>query len=136
MNGFWLSRKDKMKIAALVARILLGLLFAFAGLNGLFNFLKAPLPGGLAGQYVGAMVQSHYMIVVAALQFLGAVLLLVNRYVVLGLVILGPIIVNILLFHIFLEHMGLIFAIIVAILWCIAAYRYKQNFSPLFAQKA
>jgi len=125
-----------MKIAAMVARLLLGLLFAFAGLNGLFNFVKAPLPPGLAGQFIGAMIQSHYVVAVALLQLIGAVLLLVNRYVVLGLVILGPIIVNILLFHIFLEHTGLILAIIVAILWCIAAYRYKQNFSPLFAQKA
>jgi putative oxidoreductase len=125
-----------MKIAAMIARILLGLLFAFAGLNGLFNFVKAQLPGGLAGQFAGAMIQSHYMTAVAVLQLAGAVLLLVNRYVVLGLVILGPIIVNILLFHIFLEHQGLLVAIVVAIVWGIAAYRYKQNFSGLFAQTA
>src|SRR5215470_7616479 len=125
-----------MKIAAMIARILLGLLFAFAGLNGLFNFVKAPPLEGLAGQFASAMIQSHYMTAVAVLQLAGAVLLLVNRYVVLGLVILGPIIVNILMFHIFLEHQGLPVAIVVAILWCVAAYRYKQNFTGLLAQKA
>ena len=45
-----------MKIAALIARILLGLVFVVFGLNGFLNFMKGPLPSGLAGQFLAAPV--------------------------------------------------------------------------------
>ena len=50
-----------MKILTLVARILLGLILVVFGLNGFLNFLKmGPMPSGLAGQFIGALVASHY----------------------------------------------------------------------------
>jgi hypothetical protein len=39
-----------MKIAVIVARIQMGLVFVFFGLNGFLQFIKAPMPTGLAGQ--------------------------------------------------------------------------------------
>jgi putative oxidoreductase len=126
-----------MKIVALIARILLGLVFLVFGLNGFLMFLPmGPMPTGLAGQFVTALFQSHYVLVVSALQVVGGALLLVNRYVPLGLTILGPIIVNIFLYHLLLFHMGVGIAIVVAILWCIVAYRHRQSFAGLFVQKA
>lgn len=126
-----------MKIAALIARILLGLLFFAFGLIALTPFVpKGPIPTGLAGQFVTALVQSHYGLVVSVLQIVGGALLLVNRYVPLGLTILGPIIVNILLYHLLLFHMGLGMAIVVAILWGIVAYYHRQSFAGLFVQKS
>ena len=74
-----------MKIAALIARLLLGLIFVVFGLNGFLHFIPGPMPSGLAGQFIGALFQSHYVLVVSALQVAGGVLLLVNRYVPLGL---------------------------------------------------
>ena len=74
-----------MKIVILIARLLLGLIFVVFGLNGFLNFLSmGPMPTGLAGQFVGALILSHYFWVVAALQIIGGVLLLVNRFVPLG----------------------------------------------------
>jgi putative oxidoreductase len=126
-----------MKIVALIARILLGLVFLVFGLNGFLMFLPmGPMPTGLAGQFVTALFQSHYVLVVSALQVVGGALLLVNRFVPLGLTILGPIIVNIFLYHLLLFHMGVGIAIVVAILWCIVAYRHRQSFAGLFVQKA
>jgi len=87
-----------------------------------------PMPTGLAGQFIGALVQSHYFWVVAALQVIGGVLLLVNRYVPLGLVLLGPVIVNILLYHIFLNPAGIGMAIAVTVLWFIVFYDRRQHF--------
>ncbi len=51
-----------MKMAALVVRILLGLLFVVFGLNILHPFIPMPkeAPPRLAADFVGAMVQSHY----------------------------------------------------------------------------
>src|SRR5260221_9850510 len=77
-----------MKIVLLIARLLLGLIFVVLGLNGFLNFLSmGPMPTGLAGQFIGALVLSHYYWVVAVLQIAGGLLLLANRFVPLALVL-------------------------------------------------
>jgi len=125
-----------MKILTLIARLLLGLIFVVLGLNGFLNFLSmGPMPSGLAAQFIGALVLSHYFWVVAALQIAGGALLLVNRFVPLGLVLLGPVIVNILLYHLFLNLMGIPLAIVVTVLWFIVFYGHRQYFSGIFVQR-
>jgi uncharacterized membrane protein YphA (DoxX/SURF4 family) len=124
-----------MKIATLVARLLLGLIFAVFGLNGFLNFLSSgPMLTGLAGQFVGALVLSHYFWVVAALQIAGGALLLANRFVPLALVLLGPVIVNIICYHVFLNPSGAVPAAVVTILWLIVFYGKRQYFSGIFVQ--
>ena len=125
-----------MKIVILIARLLLGLVFVVFGLNGFLNFIKGPMPTGLAGQFVGALVLSHYFWVVAAIQVAGGVLLLVNRYVPLGLVLLGPVIVNIICYHVFLNSSGALPAAVVTVLWFIVFYGKRQSFSGIFVQRA
>jgi putative oxidoreductase len=125
-----------MKILTLIARLLLGLVFVVFGLNGFLNFLSmGPMPSGLAGQFVGALALSHYFWVIAALQIAGGALLLVNRFVPLGLVLLGPVIVNIILYHVFLNPTGIAPAIVVTILWLIVFYAHRQYFSGIFVQR-
>jgi putative oxidoreductase len=125
-----------MKIVTLIARLLLGLIFVVFGLNGFLNFLSmGPMPTGLAGQFIGAIVLSHYFWVIAGLQVVGGVLLLVNRFVPLALVFLGSVIVNIVLYHLFLNISGIGPAIVVVILWFIVFYGHRQYFSGLFVQR-
>jgi hypothetical protein len=124
-----------MKIAAMIARYLLGLVFFVFGLNGFLHFINGPMPTGLAGQFAGAMQQAHYMPIVSGLQVIGGVLMLVNRYVPLGLVLLGPVIVNIFLFHLLMDTKGLPIAILVVILWGVVYLRNQQYFSGIFTQK-
>jgi uncharacterized membrane protein YphA (DoxX/SURF4 family) len=125
-----------MRIAALIARILLGLIFFVFGLNGFLQFLSmGPMPAGLAGQYITVMMQSHYLYFVAAIQVAGGALLLIGRYIPLALTLLGPVIVNILLYHLLMNLKGMPMAIIVTILWGIVFYRNRQYFSGLFTQK-
>jgi uncharacterized membrane protein YphA (DoxX/SURF4 family) len=125
-----------MRIAALIARILLGLIFFVFGLNGFLQFLSmGPMPAGLAGQYITVMMQSHYFYFVAAFQVAGGALLLIGRYIPLALTLLGPVIVNILLYHLLMNLKGMPLAIIVTILWGIVFYRNRQYFSGLFTQK-
>ena len=122
-----------MRIVVLIARLLLGLIFVFFGLNGFLQFLQmGPMPSGLAGQFIGALAQSHYFSVVAALQIAGGVLLLVNRFVALGLVLLGPVIVNILLYHLLLNPTGIALPIVATVLWFIVFYAHRQSFSGIF----
>ena len=125
-----------MKIILLIARLLLGLTFVVLGLNGFLNFLSmGPMPTGLAGQFISALILSHYFWVVAALQVAGGALLLVNRYVPLALVLLGPVIVNIICYHVFLNPMGWPLALVVTILWFIVFCVMRQYFSGIFVQR-
>jgi hypothetical protein len=58
-------------------------------------------------------------------------LILIGRFVPLGLTLLGPVIVNILLFHIFLEPNGLPMALIVSAMALFLLWRYRENFAGL-----
>ena len=124
-----------MKIAATIARILLGLLFTVFGANGFLHFIPMQPPTGLAGQYMGALFVSHYLVPVFLLQLAGGILLLVNRYVPLALICLGPVIVNILCFHAFLAPEGLPMALFVVVLWLVVFSGVRRAFAGVFAQK-
>jgi putative oxidoreductase len=125
-----------MKIVALIARILLGLMFLVFGLNGFLQFMgKQPLPPGLAGQFAGALIESHYMQVVAALMVISGVLFLVNRYVPLALILIGPVIFNILLFHIFMAPSTIGMGLVAALLWFIIFFSVRSAFAGIFLQK-
>lgn len=121
-----------MKILTLIARILLGLIFLTFGLNGFLHFIPAPMPAGVAGQYIGALLVSHYAVLVFLLQVVAGVLLLVNRFVPLASALLGPIVVNILLFHFSMAPDGIPLALITTLLWLIVFYKVRQAFAPLF----
>jgi hypothetical protein len=125
-----------MKIAFTIGRVLLGLLFTVFGLNGFLHFIPMPPPAGLAGQYMGALFVSHYLVVVFLLQLIGGVLLLANRYVPLGLLLLGPVLVNILLFHSFLAPAGLPLALVAAVLWFVVFAGVRKAFAGVFVQRA
>ena len=125
-----------MKIAAIIALSLLGLLFLVFGLNGFLHFIPMPPPTGLAGQYMGALFVSHYLVAVFLLQVAGGFLLLVNRFVPIGLVLLGPVIVNILLFHSLMAPEGLPLALVVLVLWLVTFFSVRRAFAGVFAAKA
>ena len=126
-----------MKIATIVAQVLVGLVFVFFGSNGILNFLHAPpLPPGPGADFAKIMMDSHYTAFVGAVQVIGGLLLLLNRFVPLGLTLLGPVIVNILLFHGLLMHQGWQPGVVMAILWFFLFFRYKANFAGIFAAKA
>jgi len=123
-----------MKVAVLVARILLGLGFLFFGLNAFFHFLPQPPMSGLPGQFFGALFASHHYVVIFGCQILGGLLLLIGRYVSLGLVILAPILVNILTFHIaFLHGAGLMPGLICTLLWLVVFAGHIGSFRGILS---
>jgi putative oxidoreductase len=124
-----------MRIVAIVARIILGLIFFVFGLNGFFNFLHGTLPGGMAGTFLGVLIQSHYVYFASGIQLIAGILLLIDRYVPLALVLLGAEIANILVFHLTMNLVGIPMAIFVAILWAIVAWRFRASLAPLFTSK-
>ncbi|HWZ99343.1 MAG TPA: hypothetical protein VN025_16415 [Candidatus Dormibacteraeota bacterium] len=125
-----------MKAATIIAQVLLGLVFVVFGSNPFLHFLPAVLPQDLGGQFLSILFQSKYVLFVGGVQVVGGALVLVNRFVPLGLTLLGPVIFNILLYHALLSHPGGSLAIIVAVLWIFLMFRYKKNFAGIFEAKA
>src|SRR5205809_55126 len=58
------NREKTMKIATIIARSLLGLIFVVFGLNAFLQFMPMPPPKGLAGDFTKALFVSHYFYVV------------------------------------------------------------------------
>ena len=127
-----------MKIATAIARYLLGAIFVFFGANLMFHFLpNPPLPPGPLKDYMTVMVGTHYIEVIGFFQALPGLLLLVNRYVPLGIAMLAPILVNILTTHLLVVHGGLFpVPLVVVLLWAFLFWSYRSAFGGLFAAKA
>jgi putative oxidoreductase len=121
-----------MRTASTIARYLAGAIFLVMGLNGFLNFIPMPPPGGIAGQFMGALYASHYLWVIFAFQLLAAVLLLINRFVPFAVAILAPVIVNILSFHALMAPSGLPIALFVAVLWALIFVDVRPAFAGLF----
>ena len=120
-----------MKIITIIARLLLGLMFAVFGSNAFLHFLPMPPMTGHAGEFIGAMAATGYLQAVAALQVIGGLLLVIGRFVPLGLTLLGPIIVNILLYHLFIERSGLGMAVGIVLVSLFLLWRYRDSFAGL-----
>jgi putative oxidoreductase len=125
-----------MKIAAIVVRILMGLLFIFGAVA---FFLSQPpqLPdGNLKTYFEGLAASGYFFTLLKVTELVCGIALVGGRYVPLALIILSPIIVNILGVHIFLERSGLPMAIILVIANSFLGYYYWNSFKPLFLARA
>src|SRR6202049_4565140 len=129
------KENSSMRIASVIARYLAGVIFLVMGLNGFLNFIPLPPPGGVAGQFMGALYVSHYLWVIFAFQVIAGVLLLVNRYVPLAVGVLAPVIVNILSFHALMAPSGLPLALLVAVLWAVIVVDVRPAFTGLFQSR-
>jgi putative oxidoreductase len=129
------QRRMVMRIASVIARYLAGVIFLVMGLNGFLNFIPLPPPGGIAGQFMGALYVSHYLWVIFAFQVVAGLLLLINRYVPLAVAILAPVLVNILTFHALMAPSGLPLALFVTLLWVVIFIEVRPAFSGLFQSR-
>ena len=124
-----------MKYIFVIPRVLLGLVFTVFGLNAFLHFFPTPPVPGLAGQFMGALLGSHYYVIAFGTELICGALLLSNRYVPLALTLLGPVIVNILSFHMFLDSENMALAIVVAMLWFLVFSQVRSAFAGLFVAK-
>ena len=121
-----------MKIATIIVRSLLGLMFVVFGSNAFLQFMPMPeLPDNAAGNFIRSLAVSGYMHAIAAFQVVGGALLVAGRFVPLGLTLLGPVIVNIVLYHVFMDPSGMPVAIVVALLALFLLWRYRDAFAGL-----
>ena len=96
-----------MKLAAIIAGVLLGLTFGASGLVVLLKLAPAPPPfpeGSAAAHFMAAFMTTGYLPFVKSLEVLGGLLVAIPKTRRAGLLVLGPIIINILAFHTFITH--------------------------------
>ena len=126
-----------MKIATIIARTLLGLIFVVFGLNAFFNFIPLPPPKGeLAGEFMKALFVSHYLNAVKCFEISGGLLLLSGRFTALGLTLVGPVIVNILFFDAFLDASGLPLGVVLAVLALFLLGVHRHSFAGLLVKQS
>lgn len=121
-----------MKIATIIARILLGLIFVIFGSNAFFGFLKMPPPPpGLAGDFLKVFLASGWLYVISGTQLIAGLLLLIGRFVPLALTILAAMIFNIWTFHLLLAPEGFTPGIVVTILEVFLLWQYRAAFAGI-----
>ncbi len=100
-----------MKIAAIIAGVLLGLLFVMSSVVVLFNLVSMPpMPEGTpVAHFMAAFGPTGYMTFVKVCELLGGILVAIPKTRNFGLLLLGPIIVNVLAFHIFVTQWAGVF---------------------------
>lgn len=120
-----------MKIATVIVRVLLGLMFVVFGSNGFLQFMPMPPMEGHPGDFIGSMHATGYLKAIAAFQVAGGALLVIGRFVPLGLTLLGPIIVNIVFYHLFMDRAGMVMAGVVSAMSLFLLWRYRSAFAGL-----
>jgi putative oxidoreductase len=122
-----------MKIAVLIARVLLGLIFVVFGLNFFFHFIPMAQPAMSkeASAFSGGLWGSGYFFqYMKVIEILSGLFLLVNRYTAFFLLVLLPISLNIFLFHAILAPAGVpvgAAVIVLNLFLCIAYIKYYKS---------
>ena len=119
----------RMKVATVIVRLFLGLIFVVFGMNAFLHYMPMPEMPGPKGQFIGAMAATGYLQFVAAFQVIGGLFLLIGRYAPLGLTLLGPVIVNIVIYHLCMDISGMAVAVVVTVLEAFLIWRYWPAFA-------
>lgn len=127
-----------MKIAMLIVRTLVGLLFIFASVTFLFGLIAPPpLPDGpLRSFNEGLAASGYFFMLLKVTELLCGIALVVGRFVPLALVILAPVVINIFFVHTLLDLTGLPVAIFLVAAFIFLAYYYRRSFDGLLTAKA
>jgi putative oxidoreductase len=125
-----------MKIAMIIVRTLMGLLFIFAAVVVLFNLVPKPELTGAVKTFNEGMDAAPYFITVIKLtELICGIAFVVGRYVPLATVVIAPVIVQIFLFHLFLDRSGLPVAIFLVAANIFVAWYYRDSYRELLKAK-
>jgi putative oxidoreductase len=127
-----------MKIAMIIVRTLMGLMFLFASVVVLFkiNMGKMPEMSEANKTFMAGITASGYLMTfIKVTELVCAILFLIGRYVTLATVVIFPIVINILLTHIFVAPEGVPTAVALLIGNLFLAYYYRKNYVTLFSAK-
>ena len=123
-----------MKIAVLIVRSLLGLIFVVFGANYFHPFITiaqtAMRPAATA--FRGGLYNSGYFFqYMKAIEIISGLFLLFNRYSALFVLVLLPIVINIFLFHTILAPAGVPLGVVILLLELFLIFAYRKYYTSL-----
>jgi putative oxidoreductase len=125
-----------MKIAVVIVRVLMGILFLFASVVVLFKIAPQPeLEGNVKIFMDGVNASGYLMPLIKITELLCGIAFVAGRFVPLATVVIAPIVVNIFLFHVFVDTGGLSVAIFLLFGNIFLAYSYREKFQPVSESK-
>lgn len=125
-----------MRIAVIIVRVLVGLLFLFASITYFLNLIPAPEQTGNAKIFNDGLAASGYIMpVVKVFELLCGLAFVTGWFVPLAVVVIFPIVLNILLVHTYLIPEGLPVAVVLFAAILFLAYAHREKYEPLFEAK-
>ena len=122
-----------MKIATLIVRCLLGILFLFTSVSYFLHLNPEPASTGDFKAYQVGLVASTYLIPLAkAIEFLCGLSFVTGKFTTLANIIIFPVIINILLINYFLTPQNLPIAIAVFVANIFLIFTHWENYKGLF----
>ncbi len=125
-----------MKIAVVIARVLLGIAFVFAGVMKFVPMQPGQIPPGDAGAMMGLMMAHKWMVLYGLVEAVSGLLLLAGRFVPLALTLLAGLLVNIMLFNATLFPAAVLLTLVLGALELFLVWAYRESFAGVFAAKA
>lgn len=125
-----------MRIATIIVRILLGLMFLFASCFYFFGPPPPALPDGAMKTFFEGMVASGYLLtLVKSLELICGLAFVIGRFVPLANLVILPISVNIFMTHLMVAPDNLPTAIGVLVANIFLIYAYRSHYTAVFAAK-
>jgi uncharacterized membrane protein YphA (DoxX/SURF4 family) len=122
-----------MKIATIIVRVLLGLVFIFASMSFFLKLAPEPVTTGDFKAFQIGLVASSYLIPLAkGIELLCGLLFLVGKYVTLANIVILPVTLNILMINYFMSPETLPIAIALFLGNLFLIYSYRENYKTVF----
>ena len=123
-----------MKIATIIVRVLLGLLYAFSAIVVLFKLGEQPEPTGAVKTFMEGAIATKYLIpFIKITELVCGLLLISGRFVPLATVMIFPVTLNIFFFHIFVAPGAI--GVVVLAMNLFLAYACRKNYEGLLTAK-
>lgn len=127
-----------MKIAMIVVRTLMGLLFLFASITFFLKLIPVPEMTGVPKSFNEGLASVGYFFPLLKItELLSGLAFVTGRFVPLATVVIAPVIVNIFMFHAFVDRTmpGPAVAIFLVLTNIFVAYYYRASYAGLLTAK-
>lgn len=124
-----------MKIAVIILRTLMGLLFLFASITYLFDLITPPEPTGTQKIFTDGLEASVYILpTVKIIELICGIAFVSGRFVPLASILIAPIIVNIVLINIFIDSQAWPMAVLLVVANSLTAFTHRDRYKPLLTR--
>jgi len=125
-----------MRIAAIIVRVLMGLMFVFSAAVFFFKLIPVPeMTGPIKTFNEGLAASGYFMPFLKAVETIAGLALIAGLFVPLATVVIFPITINIFLVHLFLAPEGIPIAIFMFAGNLFLAYYYRKHYTSMLVMK-